>query len=816
MSVDHSVMTATSPADRSAVIGAVTRPVLDPASAPGDVRVASTILVVGGLVALVLFALGLADALGLRATWDFLHQAAATIGAAVAATFAARAGAGSDRSVRRWAAFAIWLWVAGLLLRGVGLAAGATGLVAAGGILWLTPVLATIGFTLGVSRWLYRAVGVGLLLDSVAVFGALFVAIVVATGPDALRGSMSDTLLTLAYPTIYLASPGAVLMAALAMRWTPKLDGAYVAIAGLVAVGLGWIGPLAQVEAGQPVVAGTSGLLFSVGWLLFASGVVSSNTSDVAGPRWRAAADALITALPILALGFVVIVIALDHALIVDPLHVPAAIGVATVVVAVTARQWIALRDRADAVSRLARAHAQAAEEARRAEAAERDQRVRAEIGAMALAASEELRLADVEASFGSALGKLVPDGVAVGIYRYDPAIPAFVRLAIGGPWAVPPPEAMAVSEIPSGVDDILADRIVVHRRDGDPDLALYRPGSGSVSAAADVVGGHVGELALGETGKASVTIPITSHQGELLGVLHIVDTQDERVLDPAFVEMARLAANQFATSMQNLELVRRLDAEIIERDRVREQLVQASRSLAVGELASAVAHEVNNPLTGVLGYAELLLADLPANDPHREDLGTIRAEAVRARAIVRALVDLGTSRSTDRAPAALDRVARAAMAVARPGYVERGVALVDELTPMPAIAMDERAIERAVGHLLDNALAACRPGGTVRVSSRLEGDDRALLLIADDGTGMDPVVIRRAFEPFFTTRGERSGRGMGLPTSLGIVRDHGGTIWIESAPGEGTTVEMRLPIATGDAIGGPEAASSSMLEALR
>jgi signal transduction histidine kinase len=228
---------------------------------------------------------------------------------------------------------------------------------------------------------------------------------------------------------------------------------------------------------------------------------------------------------------------------------------------------------------------------------------------------------------------------------------------------------------------------------------------------------------------------------------------------------------------------------------RVQDQLIQASRLTAVGELAAAVAHEVNNPLTGVLGYADLMLAEAPPDDPARENLEVIRAEAVRARTVIWALLDFARPRPPERRPVVLADLAHATVELTRTLEAgSGGVTFVERYEPMAPVELDEGAIQQVLLNLLSNARQAVGERGTVTISTRVDGSD-ALIEVTDDGVGMTEDVRRRMFEPFFSTRPMGAGRGLGLAVAMGLVESHAGAITASSAVGHGTTIAVRLPL---------------------
>src|SRR5664279_5286557 len=129
----------------------------------------------------------------------------------------------------------------------------------------------------------------------------------------------------------------------------------------------------------------------------------------------------------------------------------------------------------------------------------------------------------------------------------------------------------------------------------------------------------------------AALSVRLVDHNGGSLGWLNLIDTVDDQMLEPGFVNLAQLVANQIGVAMENQALLARVQRQLVEVQRVQQQLVRATKLGAIGELAAAVAHEVNNPLTGILGFSELLLSELPEDDPRHQEASIIRAEAVRA-----------------------------------------------------------------------------------------------------------------------------------------------------------------------------------------
>lgn len=255
----------------------------------------------------------------------------------------------------------------------------------------------------------------------------------------------------------------------------------------------------------------------------------------------------------------------------------------------------------------------------------------------------------------------------------------------------------------------------------------------------------------------------------------------------------------------ENSRLVGELRAELERRAIDQRRMIHASRSAAVGDLAAGVAHEVNNPLTGVLGFAELLIDGMTKDDPLRPDLEVIRDEALRARDIVRALRDFANPRPPALAETDLSALVHQTTDLVRYSIERRGIAIHEDLETLPPVLIDGSAIQQAVLNIVTNARQAVDDGGRIEIAVRADGAGR-LISITDDGIGMDAVTAQLAFDPFFSGRDDAGdvepAAGLGLSVSNGLIESHGGSISIQSTPGRGTTVKIHLPAGGTRAIG--------------
>jgi two-component system NtrC family sensor kinase len=226
-------------------------------------------------------------------------------------------------------------------------------------------------------------------------------------------------------------------------------------------------------------------------------------------------------------------------------------------------------------------------------------------------------------------------------------------------------------------------------------------------------------------------------------------------------------------------------------------QLTQADKLASVGRLAAGIAHEINNPLTGVLTYASLLEKRLQEDPQGKEDVEVIIRETKRCRLIIRELLDFARPTPPSRKPADLNEVVRHSLAVVMNQLSMSQVELTLDLAPdLPAAFADPNQIQQVVVNLLLNAADAIgEGGGRIRLAT-LPGSDGFLeLQVEDNGKGIPQEDLPHLFEPFFTTKGNR-GTGLGLAVTWGIVQTHGGAIQVQSQPGQGTVFTLSLPLA--------------------
>jgi hypothetical protein len=246
-------------------------------------------------------------------------------------------------------------------------------------------------------------------------------------------------------------------------------------------------------------------------------------------------------------------------------------------------------------------------------------------------------------------------------------------------------------------------------------------------------------------------------------------------------------------------------------------QFMQAEKMATVGVLAAGVAHEINNPLTSILGFSDGLKRRLPRLesrvDPEvledmREYIQTIREEGQRCQEIVQNLLTFSRPKNSPFGPVDLHRLVTDCLKIIhyrlkKCPQVNVGL---DSNSVQPTIYGDEAQLKQVVLNLLTNALDALSGSGRVHITIDQEGEDMVSLEVEDTGPGIDPKYLEKVFDPFFTTKPVGEGTGIGLSTCYNIVQAHSGRIYVCSEPGKGSSFRILLPR---EAVGNQNAAVS-------
>ncbi len=230
---------------------------------------------------------------------------------------------------------------------------------------------------------------------------------------------------------------------------------------------------------------------------------------------------------------------------------------------------------------------------------------------------------------------------------------------------------------------------------------------------------------------------------------------------------------------------------------RLTEQLVQREKLAAIGQLVSGVAHELNNPLAGIMAFAQLLHATSPMQEDQRDAVETIHREARRAAKIVSNLLFFARQRDPERGCTDLNQVMRDTLEMRRYVLRTQQVEVVTDLeASLPTTWADSFQLQQVILNLITNAehaLATVKGPKRITLSTRLV-DGKLEASVSDNGPGIPPEQLDQLFNPFFTTKAVGEGTGLGLSISDGIARQHGGEIRVESRPGAGARFTLVLP----------------------
>ena len=287
-------------------------------------------------------------------------------------------------------------------------------------------------------------------------------------------------------------------------------------------------------------------------------------------------------------------------------------------------------------------------------------------------------------------------------------------------------------------------------------------------------------------------TADATVEFGEIFNnIMHITEQKAEEL---------RRAKEQLEQSNKTLGL--KVEERTQELQSAHNQLVQADKMSAVGQLAAGIAHEINNPLCVILGFAQAIAKSVAQGDPLSEPLRAIERESLRCKSLVKDLLTFSrSSQSSERAPSDLNSVVeRAWSLVETASPIKTGAIRVEKrLKPgLPALDANQNQIQQIVVNIANNALHAMPSGGVlaVRTGESAGADGRCVTLeISDTGVGMSEEVRRKIFEPFYTTKKTGEGTGLGLSLVYEIVQGHGGTISVASRPGKGSTFTVSFPV---------------------
>jgi signal transduction histidine kinase/AmiR/NasT family two-component response regulator len=287
----------------------------------------------------------------------------------------------------------------------------------------------------------------------------------------------------------------------------------------------------------------------------------------------------------------------------------------------------------------------------------------------------------------------------------------------------------------------------------------------------------------------------------QVIGVLD-VESDEPMGFDEENLKVLSSLASQVSIFIENAQLFYQLKQTLKDLKQAQDQIVQAEKLRAMGEMASGVAHDFNNLLAVILGNIQLLLHqfDRLSPDEIRERLQTIEKSSKDGAETVRRIQEFsGMRRDKEFTPLSLNELITDVTNVTQPRWKEQTqkkgiqIELTRKLGKVPQILGNPSELREVLTNIIFNAVDAMPNGGEIAISTAVQAEDWVEMRIVDTGIGMTEEVKRRVFDPFFTTKGVTN-TGLGMSVSYGIVKRHGGEILIESEPGEGTTFIIHLP----------------------
>jgi signal transduction histidine kinase/ActR/RegA family two-component response regulator len=302
-----------------------------------------------------------------------------------------------------------------------------------------------------------------------------------------------------------------------------------------------------------------------------------------------------------------------------------------------------------------------------------------------------------------------------------------------------------------------------------------------------------------------------------LIGMLAL-DKHQADFYTETHARAAKAYAAQAAVAIENARLYKDLQNQMRALELAQARLVQSEKLAAIGELVAGVAHELNNPLTSIIGYAQLMQTG-QISDQAQQDVAKIVAQSRRAAGIVRSLLDFARQRPSERTLVQVNDILISTLELLtyelRTHNIEWAVHFLPDLPPMLA---DPYQLQRVFVNLVHNARQAMNEahgsghltvttesGPSTFVNGQRNAAPVIRVIIRDDGPGIPAELLSRIFDPFFTTKPPGEGTGLGLSVCHGIVSEHGGHIWAESGPG-GATFFVELPTAAPEVLPPPQA----------
>ncbi|HJX03441.1 MAG TPA: ATP-binding protein, partial [Dehalococcoidia bacterium] len=237
---------------------------------------------------------------------------------------------------------------------------------------------------------------------------------------------------------------------------------------------------------------------------------------------------------------------------------------------------------------------------------------------------------------------------------------------------------------------------------------------------------------------------------------------------------------------------------DITERKKMQENLIISDRLIALGEMGLGVSHELNNPLTTILGFSQMLLQDEDIRGRNREDIEKIISQAQRVADIIRNFVSFAGNQPTASILVDFNHIISTVLQLRDSELKSRNIEVETCFAQdLPHIPGNQGQLQHAILNIIMNAEHAMyesNRGGRLVINT-MHDADKITIIFSDNGAGMESKVLARIFDPFYSTKGVGKGTGLGLSASYGIVREHAGRIFADSEVGRGSTITMEFPL---------------------
>ncbi len=353
--------------------------------------------------------------------------------------------------------------------------------------------------------------------------------------------------------------------------------------------------------------------------------------------------------------------------------------------------------------------------------------------------------------------------------------------------------QALAISEYKyRQIFEVSKDMIIVARKDGR--IVNLNPSGchmlGMEGILENIDKRYVQEFLSDKNGWAAIISAIET-KGSISSDEYVVQTADGIGLRALFSASPAKGAigeeDSIYILVKNIEKRRLMEA----------QIAQADKLASIGELSSGVAHEINNPLGIILGYAQLLLRNEGEDSPLYPDLKTIEKQVKNCKTIVEDLLRFARTSPPSKEKSNIHQLIEDVLGFLQHHFNSDKIKIIKNYdTTIAPILLDEKRIKQVIMNLAMNARHAVGDNGTIEVATRAEKHSNKMsIIMTDTGYGIEKKHLSRIFDPFFTTKPTGEGTGLGLSVSYGIIKNHGGTIRVESTPGKGSTFTIELPV---------------------